>query len=423
MAPLQVAAFASLIAGANGAAFARNPGAGMTPDTITPFKDYHKDGYSAVSCVLDSMLLHGDKHGDGKYDYKLGDVSNVSIVHYTEMVPKEDRKQMTHEVCYSFCRTVPLMGFFGITNGRDCYCTPFFKQMAGDSSDCDAVCDGDQTTMCGGKTKSSIFEMHSCNDAAAKVAEAKAVAEASEAGLSKLVGTVETAAKDMQASAVALQKTFGKVGDDAATSHMQDAKKFAGELEHAAADGAKAQKSLAALPRAAGANVVLTEKIIADLLAASKKANASADELVALAEQAVAPAGKDAGKLYYPVMYFADKNFTDVPTTCGGTLAEKPLVGTFEDCASACERAGALYCKGFSYFASSPRGLCFLLSDVSSAFYYTGCAKKAFLQRAASDTKCVLKFSAFEGTSIKPDGSGKCKACLKELTKADRCFE
>eukprot|EP00928_Gymnodinium_smaydae_P072415 TRINITY_DN5577_c1_g1_i3.p1 TRINITY_DN5577_c1_g1~~TRINITY_DN5577_c1_g1_i3.p1 ORF type:complete len:424 (+),score=79.51 TRINITY_DN5577_c1_g1_i3:63-1334(+) len=423
MAPLQVAAFASLIAGANGAAFARNPGAGMTPDTITPFKDYHKDGYSAVSCVLDSMLLHGDKHGDGKYNYKLGDVSNVSIVHYTEMIPKEDRKQMTHEVCYSFCRTVPMMGFFGITNGRDCYCTPFFKQIAGDSSDCDAVCDGDQTTMCGGKTKSSIFEMHACNDAADKVAGAKTAAEASEARLSKLVATVETASKDMQASAAALQKTFGKVGDGPAAGHMQDAKKFAGELEHAAADGAKIHKTLSGLPRAAAENIVLTEKVVDDLLATSKKANASADKLAELAKKSVAPAGKDAGKLYYPVMYFADKKFTEVPTTCGGTLAEQPLVGTFEDCASACERAGALNCKGFSYFASSPRGLCFLLSQVTTASYYTGCGSKSFLQRAATDTRCVLKFSAFEGTTIKPDGSGKCKECLKELTKADRCFE
>merc|ERR1719215_850575 len=115
------------------------------PAAITPFKEYHMDGYSEVSCVLDSLLLHGDKHGDGKYNYKLGDVSNVSIVHYTDMIPKEDQKQMTHGVCYSFCRTVPMMNFFGIHNGRDCYCAPYYKQMAGDSSACDTVCDGDQT--------------------------------------------------------------------------------------------------------------------------------------------------------------------------------------------------------------------------------------------------------------------------------------
>merc|ERR1719326_1693258 len=108
------------------------------------------------------MLEFGDKHGDGKFNYKAGDVSGVSIVHYTEMVPKLDQKPMTHEVCFGFCRSIKDMMFFGIHNGRDCYCTPYYKQMAGDSSECDAPCDGDSATMCGGKFKSSIFSLHAC---------------------------------------------------------------------------------------------------------------------------------------------------------------------------------------------------------------------------------------------------------------------
>merc|ERR1719377_212748 len=79
---------------------------------------------------------------------------------------------MTHEVCFNFCRTVPDMIFFGMTAGRECYCLPFFQQMAGDSSNCDAVCEGNPTTMCGGMKKSSIFEMHFCDSTAGDLEDA-----------------------------------------------------------------------------------------------------------------------------------------------------------------------------------------------------------------------------------------------------------
>merc|ERR1719359_2826207 len=79
---------------------------------------------------------------------------------------------MTHEVCFDFCRTVPNMGFFGLLAGRECYCMPYYKMMAGDSSQCEAVCEGEPTTTCGGMAKSSIFEMHMCADTAEDIAKA-----------------------------------------------------------------------------------------------------------------------------------------------------------------------------------------------------------------------------------------------------------
>ena len=94
-----------------------------------------------------------------KFDYKMGDISNVSIVDYENHVAKEDREPMTPSVCFEFCRTVPEMLFFGLNMGRDCYCTPYFKPVAGDSSNCDAVCEGDPTLMCGGDMKSSVFSI------------------------------------------------------------------------------------------------------------------------------------------------------------------------------------------------------------------------------------------------------------------------
>jgi len=37
--------------------------------------------------------------------------------------------------------------------------------------------------------------------------------------------------------------------------------------------------------------------------------------------------------------------------------------------------------------------------------------------------KCMAKLSKFEGTTLKPDPSGKCKQCLKKLVDAQRCYE
>merc|ERR1719386_656346 len=80
---------------------------------------------------------------------------------------------MTAEVCFNFCRTIPDMLFFGLTAGRECYCEPFYKMMAGDSSKCEAVCEGNPTTVCGGMAKSSIFEMHFCDSTGEDLASAK----------------------------------------------------------------------------------------------------------------------------------------------------------------------------------------------------------------------------------------------------------
>merc|ERR1719460_24870 len=128
------------------------PGAGIAE--FKPFSTVLKDGFSNIDCVMDYMYNHGDKFGDNKHDYKLETVSNVSIVHYEAHVKKEDRQPMTQDRCFEFCRTVPNMGFFGLMNGRSCYCAPFYKKMAGDSSQCDATCPGDSTMVCGGKSKS-----------------------------------------------------------------------------------------------------------------------------------------------------------------------------------------------------------------------------------------------------------------------------
>jgi len=64
------------------------PGAGL--GEIVPFETVLKDGYYPVDCLADYMFTHGDKFGDTADEYELASVSNVSIVHYSAVVPRED---------------------------------------------------------------------------------------------------------------------------------------------------------------------------------------------------------------------------------------------------------------------------------------------------------------------------------------------
>jgi len=68
---------------------------------------------------------------------------------------------MTPWVCFNFCRTVPDMNYFGLKNGRDCYCMHYYKPMTGEGV-CDLPCEGDSSKTCGGKGMSSLYQMHEC---------------------------------------------------------------------------------------------------------------------------------------------------------------------------------------------------------------------------------------------------------------------
>ena len=51
-----------------------------------------EDGYMMVDCVKDARYAHDNKIGGNTFQYKNCNISNVSIVHYSDSVPKEDRK-------------------------------------------------------------------------------------------------------------------------------------------------------------------------------------------------------------------------------------------------------------------------------------------------------------------------------------------
>jgi len=415
------------------------PGAGV--DKFAPFETVLKDGFLEVDCVKDYMYYRGDKFGDNKHDYKLGPVSNVSIVHYEAFVAKRDRVKMTQKVCFEFCRTVPNMGFFGIVNGRGCYCTPYFTPMESDSSQCDANCVGDNTLMCGGKSKSSIFAMHMCESTGDDLSARSDTASDLKSSLNSKANGVHKLSSAMQHMGVKLQKDFGAVGDSGAAGLMQDAKVFAGTLEHKVEAAHEAAGKLGGLSQDARALkdfsdpavVTKAERIMEGIDEAVAAGEAILDELDGPAYFALPGFHKNkkgAAKQYYPVMYFVDKKFEGVPSTCSGDKVGEPLVGLDEDdCAAACD-ANLPGCVGFQYIQQGepatyhnkdePRiknQLCFLFSKFSTGFYYTGCGKNP--NPAAV---CYAKASKFEGTTLKPDPSGKCAQCFKKLTKANRCY-
>jgi len=587
---------------------AQVPGAGL--GEIDPFTTVLKDGYLPVECVKDYMYTHGDKFGDNKHEYTLGGVSNVSIVHYAAHVPKEDRKPMTPEVCFDFCRTVPDMLYFGIKNGRSCYCEPYYKAMESDSSQCDDVCEGDRTLMmCGGQVKSSIFEMHSCDDGPLMLGTSVVRAHAVKTEIDLVVEDAKKAAKGKNELAQTLQDSLGQAGDPVASDLMQVAKVSAGRLLHLAEDVGRlgeemdkpieAGKTMTGLSFSALGKIhsrkdsenleVLVaealhptvnfksfenadkaealEKTLRDLTPKATKSRRSLESaLLASGPEAagsffvqsgrctidengcfvpptpigdggdhvelecevdvtapttvdftisawipyrddkdtledllpvsddravprysndgfygpadgssvhgaeipgkflyflwgadqgpsslrICPRGRKdeeqstAGVQYYSLMYFADKAFTGVPSTCSGTPVGQPIYGkNYHTCAAACDHDPYVRsCVGFFYYPRSKgKSLCFMFSDFKTATYWTGCGGKGpkakFLQmgRQAQEYKpiaadeepetpvCVAKFTEFNGLSIKPDGSGKCPHCLKELKQADRCYQ
>mmetsp|Transcript_81333 Transcript_81333/g.252633 ORF Transcript_81333/g.252633 Transcript_81333/m.252633 type:complete len:520 (+) Transcript_81333:3-1562(+) len=411
------------------------PGAGMEPDKLEPFTMVLKDGFFEAACVKDYLHSHGDKFGKRKYDYKLGEISNVSIVHYTEFVAPEDRQPMTHEVCFEFCRTVPDMLAFGIFNGGDCYCAPFFEPMASDDSSCDIVCEGNPTQMCGSKIKSSIFEMHECADTGANLLKASTDAESMSAELKSSFDKLETLTTDMGLSMEKVYEDLVREGDLASAANMRATKSWLDDIGHVVMVSTKFDEDMKStfaearsmsaanmkeMEQAAKAET-LTEKLEKQV----KKAGKFATQLDNFLSASTPSTGSMALKLYYPLMYFVDKSLAKAPITCSGDFVGNPMSGiSANECAAACETK-IKSCVGFSYYTEPGNhpSLCYLFSKIKQASVYTGCDEEAgFLQRrsdpaatTSAPLMCMAKLSRFEGTNVKPDGSGRCVTCLKKI--------
>merc|ERR1719265_183704 len=183
------------------------------------------------------MNVFSDKFGNGKFKYK--DQADVSIARYSELVLDEDKKAMTPTICFEFCRSLPDMVFFGITNGRDCYCTPYYKPAALDDKKCDSPCEGDTTVMCGNQKKSTIWEMHLCADTAQDLEEAMTGAKESlDFFFEQAVLTVDLGKKLTNAGAD-LEKTAGLAGSPTAADMGMKAKQSTKPLTQGYQNGYK----------------------------------------------------------------------------------------------------------------------------------------------------------------------------------------
>jgi len=275
------------------------------------------------------------------------------------------------------------------------------------------------------------------------------------------------------------QSMFGGSGDSGMANLCQAAKVYGGKVIHAAEDAkalmskmehiyegsydmlhgrqkadftdpevvTKAERMMENMDEVAAQGEQMAD-VMSDMFAASNYARnlATKEEVRADCEEGCGrgtPIKTGASKQYYEAMYFVDKEFRYTPMTCSGPLVGPPIhtphnVGQQsgrDACATACDD-NIHECVGYQVAGS----MCWLFSRFDSGFYYTGCnpspystggmdyAKQNHVKSRGDEdetmaVQCFAKLSKFEGTSLKPNPSGKCDQCFKTLTKADRCFE
>merc|ERR1719324_1985821 len=110
---------------------------------------------------------------------------------------------------------------------------PFYKKAANELSGteiCDYPCPGDGAQMCGGKTKSQLFEMHMCADTAGDLLYSAVNAEQELVYMYDTVFMTDKIAKWLDTIGHKLQKVAGLGGDPGAADLAQLAINEAGSL-------------------------------------------------------------------------------------------------------------------------------------------------------------------------------------------------
>merc|ERR1719482_1628971 len=367
-----------------------------------------KDGYWYVDCKSDGMYDKGDKFGDGAQRFEGGYTYGTSIVRYDVINDRENQEPMTPQVCFDFCRTIPDMQYFGLTEGRECYCEHFYKTQTGGGV-CDLPCEGDSATTCGGQGMSSLYEMHSCEGKfGAEVSTLISDGDDMCDDVDDMYDDTDDARDDMQEAGDALEA----LADGYASPLAQAAKNAAGPLAKSAqalSDNSdkyttletefKAKKINPASSNLKAADRKAVESMMADLEAVMKeskdmlpgaKATYEAVQPSFTSDQATA-----AAKTYSAI----------VPDggVCGGDLTGQPKVGlSASECAMACDeeapKSSADYCVGFQYFDGSQYGnkasLCFLFSKVTSLATYE-CSSFLQTKRGPATPSCMLRHTDF----------------------------
>lgn len=427
-----------------------------TIDGTEPFVTVLKDGFFEQGCHHDVMYKSGDKYGSHSDEYKKGDI-DVSIVRYNEVVLDFDRKPMTPTVCFEFCRTVPDMVYFGLVNGRTCYCTPYFTPGAGNypprdsrGAHCDAPCPGDPTTMCGNTDgKSSIYEMHLCDDTATDLAESMDGAKQALDYFMETALLAQDLGEKMIVSAMALEKSAGLSGAPAASDMALEAQALSKSMTQAFLMDGIMTTGAGKYTRLLTAYKLGKDTEGKDFL---KPANAEAAEIAihnmkANMGSVISNAKKihEEIKLCYPVVdsvsfgdspdggdsaamklqplldgeelaepdfrvasYAYDKSYVPAQSTCKGSIIGLPMMGLGQKgCALACE--ATVYpdaCVAYSFYTvTGGDDLCFLLKDVQVVETFVG-PEPSLLQKGTAEAEplagfCGAKMSLL-ATGFKP---------------------
>lgn len=430
-----------------------------TVDGEEPYVTVLKDGYFEVGCFYDSMNVFSDKFGNEKDKYK--DQADVSIVRYKEIILKEKQESMTPTLCFEFCRSLPDMVFFGITNGDECYCTPYYKPAALDSSNCDTPCQGDASVMCGNKKKSTIWEMHLCADTEQDLSDAMAGAKEAIDFYYEQAVLGDDLADKMTAAGKKLEKDGGLFGAPTAADNGKEAMKatkplgqgfMAGYDDYAALLKAyKAGDSVKGGDFTDASKTTKAERATADMkkltgpvLGAAQSVNSAirlaypavsellGDEPDPSDGVGVALAKEDSSFDYRSASYSFDEKFAAGLSSCKGPLIGSPVYGvSVHDCGTIC--SATVYpkkCVGFSYYSVDGGDLCFLLEDIHElmTFECPDAPKDCWQTKdhehpdaegvpasCGPSAVCMVKMSEVS-TGYKP------KQGRAEWTKAARCY-
>merc|ERR1719262_1118600 len=345
--------------------------------------------------------------------------ADVAVALYDELILDENKESMTPTVCFEFCRSLPDMVYFGIANGGQCYCSPFYYPKPGDASKCDSPCPGDNTLVCGNmKGKSSMFEMHLCDNIAEDLSTAMGAAKDAMDYYMETALFAQELGEKMTASGQALQTVAGLSGAPGAADNGQKAmgasksltQGFLGEREayETCLKAYKLGKDHEGAFMTVSSNAIAAEHATKDMKktvgAVVSGASATHDEIIKAyppTDQVVfgdEPDGGDAAAMklkplidgeeqklpdFRVASYAFDTTYEPAHSSCSGVTTGLPMMGLGKDgCALACE--ATVYpdvCVGFAFYTlTGADDLCFMHMDIETVQTFTG--PESFLQKA-----------------------------------------
>jgi len=415
-----------------------------------PFVKVLKDGFFEVGCYFDKMLTSADKFGNDKDKYN--NQQNVSVAKYNELVLKMEQKEVTPTICFQFCRTIRGMVFFGIANGNECYCAPYFHAGPGDDSKCDVGCQGDPTKMCGNaKGKSTIWEMHLCGDTGDDLQDNTIAADEALTYFYESAAYAVDLGSKMSDAGAALEKVGGLSGSMVAAGLGMEANKASADLTRSWMTGRKPYESLFEAAKKAqslegedftvATTVTQVENTITiikefeptvyqngkDIHELVKRAYPASqyqafggDELVdSLAKEL--RSGAKAHDFRLASYAMGQRELEPPASLCSGKTIGLPKLGLGENgCGIACEQTlFPTKCLGFTHFqVDGTEDVCFLFSEMDDVEIFDDPEEgKSLLQQKSSEgaraaAVCKVKLTEIR-LGYKPKG---------ELKKKTRCF-